>query len=174
MRMEPPPSVPRCSVPRPNAAATPAPPLLPPDVKRASHGLRVTPVSGLSVTAFQPNSDVVVFPKKTAPCRRIRATGGPSSSLGTGLVVREPRRVGIPFTRTRSLTVTGNPSRSSARFSTSPPFFRRQSVAKCALAIGHNESIVEAIEPIDSIERRGYDLNGRHAFRTIERDYVCG
>src|SRR6516164_2889739 len=67
-RMEPPPSVPRCSVPRPNAAATAAPPLLPPDVRCASQRLRVTPVSGLSVTAFQPNSDVVVFPKKTAPC----------------------------------------------------------------------------------------------------------
>jgi hypothetical protein len=79
-----------------------------------------------------------------------------------------------PLHQNEVLDRYGQSIEESARFSTSPPFFRRQSVAKCALAIDHNESIVEAIEPIDSIERRGYDLNGRHAFRTIEHDYVCG
>ena len=43
---------------------------------RVSHGFRVTPVSGLSVTPFQPNSGVVVLPRNTAPCSRMRATGG--------------------------------------------------------------------------------------------------
>ena len=47
-----------------------------------SHGLRVTPVSGLSVTPFQPNSGVVVLPTSTAPCSRSRATAGASSSHG--------------------------------------------------------------------------------------------
>jgi len=60
-----------------------------------------------------------------------------------------------------------NPSISSS-------LLRRPSVAKCAIAIDHNESIVKAIEPIDSIERRSKDLNGRHSLRTIERDYICG
>jgi len=52
MRIEPPPSVPTWSAPCPSAAATAAPPLLPPGVFPVSHGLRVTPVSGLSVTPF--------------------------------------------------------------------------------------------------------------------------
>ena len=47
-------------------------------------------------------------------------------------------------------------------------------VAKCAFPVDHNESIVERIEPIDPIECRGQDLNGRHSFRTKERDYLSG
>ena len=64
MRMEPPPSVPRWSAPMPQAAATAAPPLEPPGVLLWSHGLRVMPVSGELVTPFQPNSGVVVLPRK--------------------------------------------------------------------------------------------------------------
>src|SRR4029077_6382433 len=45
-----------------------------------------------------------------AICKAWAATGGPSSSLGAGSVVRDPRRVGMPLTMIRSLTVTGNPS----------------------------------------------------------------
>jgi len=62
----------------PVAIAAAAPPLLPPGVFAESHGLRVIPVSGLSVTAFHPNSGVVVFPSKTARCSRKRATAGAS------------------------------------------------------------------------------------------------
>src|SRR5216683_461688 len=40
----------------PRTTAATAPPEDPPGVLRVSHGLRVTPVNGLSVTAFQPNS----------------------------------------------------------------------------------------------------------------------
>jgi len=40
----------------PSTSAATAPPDDPPGVMRVSHGLRVTPVNGLSVTAFQPNS----------------------------------------------------------------------------------------------------------------------
>ncbi|GAA13719.1 putative acetyl-CoA synthetase [Gordonia alkanivorans NBRC 16433] len=40
------------------------------------HGLRVTPVRGLSVTPFHPNSGVVTLPSITAPASRSRATAG--------------------------------------------------------------------------------------------------
>ena len=80
MRIEPPPSVPTCRAPMPSAQATAAPPLEPPGVLAMSHGLRVMPVSALSVTAFQPNSGVVVLPISTAPCSRSRAVAGASSS----------------------------------------------------------------------------------------------
>src|SRR5438445_9016498 len=65
MRIDPPPSLPRCSAPMPAAAATAAPALLPPGVWPGLHGLRVMPVSGLSPIGFQPNSGVVVLPSST-------------------------------------------------------------------------------------------------------------
>src|SRR6202161_4197722 len=87
IRIEPPPSVPRASGPRPEATAAAAPPPDPPAVRSGSHGLRVTPVSGLSVTPFQPNSGVVVFPISTAPCSRSRATAGAYQFYGQALSI---------------------------------------------------------------------------------------
>ncbi len=48
------------------------------------------PQSALSVTAFQPNSGVVVCPMKTQPASRSRRTAGASVSQGSGSVVVEP------------------------------------------------------------------------------------
>jgi hypothetical protein len=79
MRIDPAPSLPRCSAPIPAAQAAAAPALLPPGVRERSHGLRVIPVNGLSPSAFQPNSGVVVLPRMTAPASRNRATAGASS-----------------------------------------------------------------------------------------------
>src|SRR2546425_2360073 len=59
IRIEPAPSEPWWSGPSPAAAATAAPALEPPEVMPGFHGLRVMPVSGLSPSAFQPNSGVV-------------------------------------------------------------------------------------------------------------------
>ncbi len=98
MRIEPPPSVPIVSGPMPEATAAALPPEDPPGVRSGFQGLRVMPVSGLSVTPFQPNSGVVVLPKITAPCSRRRATAGASSFHGPlGSMVFEPRSVGQPF-----------------------------------------------------------------------------
>ncbi len=52
MRIEPPPSVPSARGPIPLATAAAAPPLEPPGVRVVSHGLRVTPKSGFSVSAL--------------------------------------------------------------------------------------------------------------------------
>lgn len=114
MRTLPPPSVPSDSGPAPRATAAALPPLDPPAVRERSHGLRVIPLSGESVTPFQPNSGVVVLPMKTAPCSRSRATEGASSSQrpAAGSTALDPRRVGAPRCNRMSLTVTGTPSSS--------------------------------------------------------------
>ena len=80
MRIDPPPSLPKAIGPMPAATHAAAPPLDPPGLMRRFHGLRVTPKSGPSVSAFQPNSGVVVLPRITAPASRSRATQGASSS----------------------------------------------------------------------------------------------
>src|SRR5512147_2144610 len=124
MRIEPPPSVPTVSGAMPEATAAAPPPEEPPGVIFGFQGLRVIPVSGLSVTPFQPNSGVVVLPTSTAPCSRRRATTGASSSHGPrGSIVFEPRRVGQPRVSSRSLIEAGTPS--SNPFGA--PFFQRAS-----------------------------------------------
>src|SRR5262249_59831985 len=98
IRLAPAAPVQRCSAPIPSAAATAAPPLEPPGVIAGFQGLRVAPVNGLSASAFQPNSGVVVLPTKTAPCSRKRATEGASSVQScVAETVLEPRSVGQPF-----------------------------------------------------------------------------
>ena len=97
----------------PAATAAAAPPEEPPGVLAGFHGFRVMPVSGLSVTPFQPNSGVVVLPRSTAPCSRRRAVAGASSFHGPfASTVFEPRSVGQPRVRMRSLIETGTPSSS--------------------------------------------------------------
>ena len=54
--MEPPPSVPSASGAWPVATAAAAPPDEPPALRERSHGLRVAPKSGLSVSGLWPNS----------------------------------------------------------------------------------------------------------------------
>ena len=80
MRIEPPPSVPSPIGQKRAAMAADVPPDDPPGVLSLFHGLRVMPVSGLSVEPFQPNSGVVVLPIRTAPASRRRATVGASLS----------------------------------------------------------------------------------------------
>ena len=85
------------------------------------------PVSPLSVTPFQPNSGVQVFPSSTAPLSRKRAVAGPSSSHGpAGSTVLEPRSVGQPRARIRSLMETGTPSTQPS----GAPFIQRVSEAR--------------------------------------------
>src|SRR5437660_9979577 len=78
MRIDPAPSEPWASGPRPAAAAAAAPALEPPVVIAVFQGLRVMPVSGLSPSAFQPNSVLVVLPSITPPAAAGRRTNGAS------------------------------------------------------------------------------------------------
>ena len=112
MRMEPPPSVPSASgvVPAATLAAPPADE--PPGVLPSFQGLWVMPCSGLSPTALQPNSLVVVLPMMTAPCSRRRRTDGASKSATLSAITREPMVHLTSFMGTSSLTETGTPSRS--------------------------------------------------------------
>ena len=110
MRMEPPPSVPRCKAPMPSTVDATAPAEDPPVVMRVSHGLRVKPVSGLSLVAFQPYSGIAVLPSTTAPCSFRRATAGASKVCASEPVSFEPKRDGMPATAMLSLTPSGTPS----------------------------------------------------------------
>ena len=110
MRIEPPPSLPWLNGSMPAAVSAAAPPDEPPGVWPRFHGLRVTPCKGESVSAFQPNSGVVVLPSSTAPPRSSRSTTGALSSAGASSVTCEPRRVGQPLTEVVSLMVVGTPS----------------------------------------------------------------
>src|SRR5579864_4056757 len=97
MRIEPPASVPTASGQMPASTAAALPPLDPPGLRSRFHGLRVTPQSGESVVGFQPNSGVVVLPKKIAFWARSRAVAGASSRQGwLGSIVLEPTRRGQP------------------------------------------------------------------------------
>src|SRR5689334_9465748 len=99
----------------PVAAAMPAPPELPPGVSAGFHGFRATPRSGLSVTAFHPISGVDVLPRITAFASRNRAVTGASVSHGPDASsALDPRRVGMPRVRIKSLIVTGTPSSAPA------------------------------------------------------------
>ncbi len=127
MRIEPPASVPTASGHSPSTTAAALPPLLPPGLRSGSHGLRVTPQSGESVTAFQPNSGVVVLPKNTAPCALSRAVIGESAAAAApGASVREPARRGQPRASTVSFNATGTPSRRPS----GSPFAQRASEAR--------------------------------------------
>ena len=100
-------------------------------VMRVSHGLRVMPYSGLSVTPFQPNSGVVVLPSSTAPALRINAGKGASTSHGPSAEeVREPLRVGMPRVSVRSLIDAGTPSSAPQ----GSPFNQRACEARAALS----------------------------------------
>ncbi len=66
----------------PQASATAAPPLLPPQVLVVSYGFMVAPNTGLKVCDPAPNSGVFVLPTKMAPACLIRSTSS-ASSAGT-------------------------------------------------------------------------------------------
>src|SRR5512135_1229302 len=95
-RIDPPPSLPTASGPSPEATAAPAPPLEPAGVLLGSHGLRVTPQSGLSVTDLYPNSHVAVFPSTMAPAALSLSTTTSSWSGTKCSCIFEPKVVRIP------------------------------------------------------------------------------
>ena len=109
MRTEPPPSVPSAKGVTPAATLAAAPALDPPGVFARFHGLRVMPVSGLSPTALQPNSLVVVFPTMTAPALRTRSTAGASSAATLSAADFDPNVHRTPSIAIRSLTEIGSP-----------------------------------------------------------------
>src|SRR5207245_2602822 len=111
IRTEPPASVPSATGPRPLATATAAPPLEPPGESSRFHGVRVVPQRGLSGTALWPNSDVVVFPRMTAPAARSRPTTTASSSGTASANSREPPVVRRPRVKMTSLIDSGTPCR---------------------------------------------------------------
>src|ERR1019366_3060456 len=74
LRSEPPRSLASAMDSLPQASATPAPPLEPPQVFDGSQGFRVGPKMGLNVCDPAPNSGVLVLPMLIAPARCVRST----------------------------------------------------------------------------------------------------
>ncbi len=81
----------------PEASATAAPPLLPPQVLVVSNGLRVAPNTGLNVWEPAPNSGVFVFPTRIAPAPLIRSTSSESAVGMKSAKIGDPNVVRIPF-----------------------------------------------------------------------------
>ena len=74
----------------PAAVSDEAPPDEPPGECFRFHGLRVVPCRGESVSAFQPNSGVVVLPSRTMPAACSLSTAGAFSAAGVSSVACEP------------------------------------------------------------------------------------
>lgn len=111
MRTEPPPSLAPAAGTMPAATAAPEPPEEPPGVWPTFHGLRAGPHSSGSVTAFAPNSGVLVLPKITSPASRKRWVTSACWSATSSLSAREPHDVGNPaYSWARSLTRNGTPA----------------------------------------------------------------
>lgn len=108
----------------------------------------VAPRRRLSVRPFQPNSGVVVLPRKTAPASRRRATTGASSAAGVSGLSREPLRVGWPAMSTLSLIVMGMPSSGESGV----PDFQR---AAAAWAMAQAPGGVDDLEGVQARFQRG-------------------
>ena len=111
LRSEPPTSLPSARGTMPQASATAAPPLLPPQVRSRAYGFRVAPKMVLNVCDPAPNSGVFVLPTVTAPAARARCTTIASRS---GMLSRkngDPRVVRMPAVSKRSLCAIGSPCR---------------------------------------------------------------
>jgi CheY-like chemotaxis protein len=85
------------------AIAAAPPPLLPPAVQAAFHGLQVAPNTSLNVCEPRPSSGVLVLPIRIAPAERTRATHHESAAAGpTSSGRNRPAVVGRPATSSRS------------------------------------------------------------------------
>ncbi len=95
MRIDPPPSlaVATGTIPAPTAAALP--PLEPPAMRSALHGLQVGPCASVSVVPITPNSEVVVRPIGANPAPRSRDT------ISEGTWTTQPSASRLPFSHTR-------------------------------------------------------------------------
>src|SRR5919201_6378140 len=102
MRIEPAVSVPSASGASPLATATAEPPLDPPATRSGAHGLRVGDAASLVVVIPQPNSWVVVLPRRTAPASFSRATATASPAGTRPAQMRDPHAVGTPAVSRRS------------------------------------------------------------------------
>ena len=111
LRSDPPMSVPSAIGTMPEARATAAPPLLPPQVRPRSYGFRVVPKTSLKVCEPAPNSGVLVLPIVIAPAVRSRSTIRASASGTFVAKTVEPNVVRMPRVSTRSLWATGSPWR---------------------------------------------------------------
>ena len=173
MRIEPPPSVPTASWPRPAATCADAPPLEPPGVRSRCHGLRVMPVSALSVTPFQPNSGVQVLPRSTAPdlaqARGRRCVVVPRSGRIDRLRAAQRR----PILREHEvLDRRGNAVHGAGRRALHPARLGRARGGERAVGVDEAVGVQLRIERVDAREHRARHLDGRECLRAVACDQL--
>ena len=161
MRIEPPPSVPMASGPRPAATAALAPPLEPPGVRSRFHGLRVGPKSRLWVAPIQPIIGVLVLPSWIAPAashplHHRRALGGH--------VVREEPRAERGADAAGDHEILGGERHPVQRAQTRPLLAHRalRGAGRLHGVLGGqgHEGVQARVEPLDAGQHRGHDLDG--------------
>src|ERR1700694_2118846 len=111
MRIEPPMSVPMATVAIPAATAAALPPLDPPGVMPARHGLLVAGKIALVVPTAAASSGRLVLPRMAAPAARARGTAAVASSGTRSRHTGLPSVHGIPLTGRLSLTASVTPAR---------------------------------------------------------------
>ena len=154
MRIEPPPSVPRCSAPMPSTAEATAPADEPPVVMRVSQGLRVMPVSGLSLVAFQPYSGMAVLPRTTAPCSLRRATAGASIFCGASGVSLRAEARGHAGDEDVVLHAHRHAVDEALRAAGHPARLRLLRRGQRAVGIEMAVGVDDRVEPLDARQRR--------------------
>src|SRR5262245_40124229 len=175
MRIEPPPSVPSCKAPMPSVTAAAAPADDPPVVILVSQGLRVMPVSGLSLVAFQPNSGIAVLPSTTAPCSVSRATAGAANVRGAAEGNRDPKRDGMPITATLSVTASGTPSTRPSGVPAGPrPFALRARGSQGTVGVEVAVGVDHGIEALNAGQRRLHGLDRGQLLAAIEAQKLAG
>ena len=148
----------------PAATAAAPPPEEPPGVFAGFQGLRVMPVSGLSVTPFQPNSGVVVLPSSTAPCSRSRATAGASSFHGPFGIdrLRAAQRRPAPGEE-QVLDRHRHAVERPIRLALHPARFGLGGLRRSAVGRDEAERIQHRVERLDPLQHRARRLHGRDA-----------
>jgi hypothetical protein len=143
----------------PQATAAAAPPDDPPGVIFVFQGLRVMPRQQAVGRALDAEFGRVRLAEQQRTASRKRAVAGASTSHGCcGSTVRDPRNVGQPRVRIKSLIDTGTPSRRScgARFrqraSDSPALASAASASTTqnALSLGSSSAIRASTDCIAS------------------------
>lgn len=165
LRSEPPMSLPRPIADMPVAGATASPPLDPPAVQAAFHGLRVRPCRLLSVWMRMAMSGRFVRPTGIAPAARMRSTTGASSGTTAPERAGGAHVVAGPAMSMFSLTVIGTPASGPTA---APAAIRLSRAAASARGLGqhHDHGIERRVHRLDPGEVRvdhldAGDLPGR-------------
>ena len=163
-RIDPAPSDPSAAATMPAATAAALPPELPPALRRpGAKGVLVGPKARLSVVARWPSSGTLVVPTITAPAACSRSTSSEGAVTGPRATAPQPRRTGVPGTRSpRSFTATGTPSSGPRPRAPRPAVGGQAGLGPGGVGPHVGEGPDLAVERRDAAQRRVEQLDRRH------------